>query len=103
MSKGQKNAYADCWVKLSNLNTAFEEVNQWMLTFWDDDVEFSNNEKQQKAAYYQKLTTLEHQLKESAEAMKKAFDLKTESNWSRNIEDWSGKGSVINEVYVDFR
>ena len=103
MSEDQKKAYADCWIKFSDLNTAFEEVNQWMLTFWDDAIEFTPEEKEQKGTYYQTLTTLEYQLKLSAEAMKTAFDLKTESNWSLNIEDWFGKDSVINEVYVDFR
>lgn len=103
MSQEQKRAYADCWVKLSDLDTAFEEANRWILTFWDDSVEFSNDEKQQLATYYRTLATLEHQLKESAETMKKAFDLETETNWNRSIDDWFGKGSVINEVYVDFR
>ena len=103
MSKGQKNAYADCWIKFSNLNTAFEEVNQWMLTFWDDSVAFTSAEKEQKDTYYKALVNLEGKLKPSAEAMKKAFDLNTELNWNRSIELWSGQGSVINEVYVDFR
>ena len=103
MSADQKKAYADCWQKYTELNTAFERVNQWMLTFWDDSVGFTAEEKEQKETYYKALVALEGKLKPSGEAMKKAFDLKTETNWNRSVELWSGQGSVINEVYVDFR
>ena len=103
MSADQKKAYADCWQKYTELNTAFERVNQWMLTFWDDSVGFTAEEKEQKETYYRALVALEGKLKPSGEAMKKAFNLQTETNWNRSIELWSGQGSVINEVYVDFR
>ena len=103
MSADQKKAYADCWQKYTELNTAFERVNQWMLTFWDDSVGFTAEEKEQKETYYKALVALEGKLKPSGEAMKKAFNLQTETNWNRSIELWSGQGSVINEVYVDFR
>ena len=103
MSADQKKAYADCWQKYTDLNTAYDKVNQWMLTFWDDSIGFTAEEKEQKETYYKALANLEGKLKLSAEAMKKAFDLQTETKWNRNIIDWFGQGSVINEVYVDFR
>ena len=40
---------------------------------------------------------------DAADAMKKAFDLKTETDWKRDVKQWFAKGSVINDVYVDFR
>ena len=42
-------------------------------------------------------------IRAAAETMKTAFQLKTETNWNRSVEIWYQKGSVINEVYVDFR
>ena len=103
MSADQKKAYAECWQKYTDLNTAFDKVNQWMLTFWDDSVAFTAEEKEQKETYYKALTNLEGKLKPSAEAMKEAFNLETETRWNRSIDDWFAKDSVINEVYVDFR
>ena len=103
ISSEQKRAYADCWKKYSDLDNAFNKVNEWMLTFWDDSKELTSGEKEQQRSYYKALVSLENKLKPAAEAMKKAFGLQTETDWSRSVNKWFEKGSVINEVYVDFR
>jgi len=103
MTTEQKQAYADCWKKYTDLDNAFDKVNQWMLTFWDDAKELTGDEKEQQRSYYKALTSLENKLKPAAEAMKKAFGLKTQTDWSRSVSKWFERGSVINEVYVDFR
>ena len=103
MTAEQKRAYADCWKKYSDLSTAFDTVNQWMLTFWDDQKALTSSEKERQRSYYKALSSLENKLRTSAETMKDIFDLKTETDWSRSVSRWFEKGSVINEVYVDFR
>lgn len=103
MSKEQKRAYADCWKKYTDLSNAFDTVNRWMLTFWDDYKPLTREEKEQQWSYYKALSSLESKLRPAAETMKKTFGLKTETNWSRSVNSWFEKGSVINEVYVDFR
>ena len=103
MSTEQKRAYADCWKKYTDLDNAFNKVNGWMLTFWDDSKELTSKEKEQQRSYYKALSSLESKLRPAAEDMKKVFGLKTEADWNRSINKWFEKGSVINEVYVDFR
>ena len=103
MTEAQKRAYADCWKKYTDLQTAFNAVNEWMLTLWDDSKALTTGEKNQQRTYYNALLSLENKLQPAADAMKKAFDLKTETDWKRDINQWFAKGSVINDVYVDFR
>ena len=103
MTAEQKRAYADCWKKYSDLSTAFDTVNQWMLTFWDDQKALTGSEKEKQRSYYAALSSMENKLRTSAETMKEVFDLKTKTDWSRSVSRWFEEGSVINEVYVDFR
>ena len=103
MTEAQKRAYADCWKRYTDLESAFNMVNEWMLTFWDDSKDMTRSERNQQSEYYKILKTLESKVRSSGDAMKKTFDLETEANWNRSVHQWFAKGSVINEVYVDFR
>ena len=103
MTEAQKKAYARCWKDLSNLQAKFQEADQWTRAHYDDSVDLTSKEAGQRRNLYSALTELETKLKKSGNALNKEFGSPYKPDWDRSISKWSGKGSVINEVYVDFR
>ena len=102
MTEEQKRLYAACWKDYSNLQAAFEAASQWVQKHYDEKVELSLEERQERAELYAAMTALEEQLRDSGNKLNEAFDSMVKLGWNRNIEDWYKQGSVINEVYVHF-
>ena len=99
----QKTLYAACWQDYQNLKNMFDFVDQWTQARYDDSIELSQEEKEERSGYYDTLKQLESRLKQSADAMNEAFGKPYRPRWNRKISQWYEKDSDINEVYVDFR
>ena len=101
LTEAQKKAYALCWQDYQKLRAKFDEVDQWIKERYDQARLPAADQKQQ-LAYYNALGDLEKKLRDSGDALNKAFGSPLELKWRANINDWFGKNTVINEVYVDF-
>ena len=102
LTEEQKKLYAACWQDYMDLQNGFELASQWTKAHYDENAKVSYQDGLDRTAYYNALATLETQLQRSADALNKAFGDLVELDWNRDIEKWDAKGSVINEVYVDF-
>ena len=103
MSEEQKAAYARCWQDYEALQNRYSQVDRWMQAHYDDKVELTDAEQQERRAYYDALSELRDALRESANALNAAFGSPVKTAWGRNTDRWYEKDSDINEVYVDFR
>ena len=74
-----------------------------MQAHYDDKVELTDAEQQERRAYYDALSELRDTLRESANALNAAFGSPVKTAWGRSTDRWYEKDSDINEVYVDFR
>ena len=102
MTAAQKKAYALCWREYMDLIAYFDQVDAWTKERYDQK-KLSNADQDLRIKQYQALGRLERELRTSADALNKAFDNPVELNWTRSVNQWFSKESVINEVYVDFR
>lgn len=101
-SEEQKTAYAVCWQDYENLQSMFQTVDRWTKEHYDESVELTDAEEQERDAYYATLLELEERLKKSANALNELFGKPYRPRWNQSIADWSEKGSDINEIYVNF-
>ena len=101
LSEQQKKAYALCWRDYEALRFMFDQVDQWTRERYDTP-KLPAAEQKQQLKYYQELGKLQKQLRTSGDALNRVFGLPLELKWTRSINDWFGKNTVINEVYVDF-
>ena len=99
----QKAAYAQCWQDCQNLQQMFDFVDQWTLMRYDAEDDLSREEREERAGYYETLERLEKQVRKSGDALNEAFGKPYLTTWYRDVKYWYEKGSVINEVFVDFR
>lgn len=102
MTEAQKKAYALCWQDYDSLRVMYDQVDQWTRARCNQ-AKLSHAEQTERLGYYGTLGSLEKNLRTSGDALNKAFGSPLELNWRANINEWFGKNSVINEVYVDFR
>ena len=101
LTEAQKKAYALCWKDYEALRAKYDEVDQWIKERYDQARLPAADQKQQ-SAYYKALGDLEQTLRDSGDTLNRAFGSPLELKWKANINDWFGKNTVINEVYVDF-
>lgn len=102
MTDAQKKAYALCWREYMDLIAYFDQVDAWTKERFDQK-KLSNPDQDLRTKQYQALGRLERALRTAADDLNKAFGNPVELNWTRNVNQWFSKESVINEVYVDFR
>ncbi|MBR4905726.1 MAG: LCP family protein [Clostridia bacterium] len=102
-TEAQKTAYAQCWQDYRNLQQMFDYVDQWTLMRYDAGDDLSQEERKERAGYYDALESLEKQLRRSGNALDEAFDNPYRTSWNRDVKYWYERDSVINEVFVDFR
>ena len=102
MTEEQKHLYATCWHATAELQAAFERTSQWMERHYDEAIELTAEERQERTDLYAAMTTWEKQVRETGNELNEAFDNMVKLGWNRDIEDWYKQGSVINEVYVNF-
>ena len=102
MSDVQKKAYALCWREYMDLIAYFDQVDAWTKERFDQK-KLSNPDQDLRTKQYQALGRLERELRAAGENLNKSFGNPVELNWTRNVNQWFSQGSVINEVYVDFR
>ncbi len=101
MTEAQKQAYALCWRDYEALRAQYDQVDQWTRERYDKS-KLPAEERNQREEYYQTLSQLENQLRNSGNALNEAFDSPLELKWNTHVDRWFAKDSVINEVYVDF-
>jgi len=101
LSEAQKKAYALCWRDYEALRAKFDQVDQWTKARYDQ-TRLPVAEQKQRTQLYQELGKLERQLRTTGDALNKAFGSPLELKWTIGVNNWYLKGSVINEVYVDF-
>ena len=101
LSEAQKKAYALCWKDYEDLRAMYDVVDQWTRERYDK-IRLPVEDQTQRMEYYQTLDKLEKQLRSSGDALNKAFGSPLELKWTQGANNWYLKGSVINEVYVDF-
>ncbi len=102
-TEAQKTAYAVCWQDYQNLKAMFDVVNQWTQAHYDQTVELTREEKEERSRYYQTLEKLIDQVRNNGTALNKAFGKPYHPSWYRDPHYWWEKDSIVNEVYVDFR
>ena len=102
MTEEQKRLYATCWQASTELQTAFERASQWMQQHYDERIELTATERQERTDLYAAMTAWEEQVRESGDALNRTLDDPVKLGWTRDIADWYKQGSVINEVYVNF-
>ena len=102
LSEAQKKAYALCWQDTEALRAKFDEVDQWTKERYDK-IRLPVDDQNQRIKYYRELNQREKQLRSSGDALNKAFGSPLELKWTQGANNWYLKGSVINEVYVDFQ
>ncbi len=93
---------ATCWQASTELQTAFERASQWMQQHYDERIELTATERQERTDLYAAMTAWEEQVRESGDALNRTLDDPVKLGWTRDIADWYKQGSVINEVYVNF-
>ena len=102
LSEAQKKAYALCWQDTEALRAKFDEVDQWTKERYDK-IRLPVDDQNQRIKYYRELNQREKQLRSSGDALNKAFGSPLELKWTQGANNWYLKGSVINEVYVNFQ
>ena len=102
MTEEQKHLYATCWHATAELQAAFERTSQWMERHYDEAIELTAEERQERTDLYAAMTTWEKQVRETGDALNRTLDDPMKLGWTRDVADWYKQGSVINEVYVDF-
>lgn len=102
MSEEHKKLYDACRKACEDLESAFEQVSEWTKRHYDETIQLTAQEREIKDEYYQNLSVLEKQLRISGDALNEALGSSVSLGWFNDIGDWYMKGSVINEVYVDF-
>jgi len=102
MTEAQKKAYALCWREYMDLIAYFDQVDAWTKERFDQK-KLSNPDQDLRTKQYKTLGKLERELRTAADDLNKAFGNPVELNWTRSVNQWFSKESVINEVYVDFR
>ena len=102
MTEEQKQLYAVCWKDYTDLQSAWALADQWTQAHYDEKAQLTIEDTRARTEYYSALYPLEQQLQESATALNVAFGSPVKLEWSRDVDKYDQKGSVINEVYVDF-
>ena len=102
MTEEQKQLYAVCWKDYADLQAAFERASEWTKAHYDENAQLTFQENQERYECYHALIDLEERLRNSGDALNKAFGSPVKLRWLRDIREWYEKDSVINEVYVDF-
>ena len=76
-------------------------MDQWIRERYDQ-AKLPAAEQKQRSDYYNALGKLEEKLRTTGDALNKAFGSPLELKWKSNVNNWFGKNTVINEMYVDF-
>ena len=101
LTEAQKKAYALCWQDYEALRAEYDKVDQWIRERYDQ-AKLPAAEQKQRSDYYNALGKLEEKLRTTGDALNKAFGSPLELKWKSNVNNWFGKNTVINEMYVDF-